>query len=78
MLRRGSSGREATRKLELRRKSSARMPIPTTSKRQSLVASGEFDLSSELTTAIMESDKALLVEAKKRNDVAGKKTSIIP
>lgn len=71
MLRRGSSGREATRKLELRRKSSARMPIPTTSKRQSLVASGEFDLSSELTTAIMESDKALLVEAKKRNDVAG-------
>lgn len=47
------------------------MPIPTTSKRQSLVASGEFDLSSELTTAIMESDKALLVEAKKRNDVAG-------
>lgn len=77
MLRRGSSGREAIRTLELRRKSSAhsaRINIPnmsSTSKRPSLVPSGEFDLSNELTTAIMESDKALLVEAKKRNDVAG-------
>jgi hypothetical protein len=45
--------------------------MSSTSKRPSLVPSGEFDLSNELTTAIMESDKALLVEAKKRNDVAG-------
>lgn len=87
MLRRGSSGREAIRSLELRRKSSAhntRVNLSTTSKRPSLVPSGEFDLSNELTTAIMESDKALLVEAKKRNDVAGtdnvnlKKKNMIP
>ena len=34
-------------------------------------AENEFDLSRELNTAITESDKALIVQAKKLNDVAG-------
>ena len=37
----------------------------------SAASNNEFDLSAELNTAIMESDKALLVEAKRLNDVAG-------
>ena len=43
---------------------------PQTKKRFSMF-NNEFDLSHELNTAIMESDKALLVAAKKLNDVAG-------
>lgn len=35
------------------------------------LSSNEFDLSNELNIAILESDKALIAEAKKRNDVAG-------
>lgn len=44
-------------------------------KRMSMSAPGnnEFDLSHELNTAIMESDKALIAEAKRHNDVAGEK-----
>lgn len=78
MLRRESSGKDATRFTEGRRKSSAHntgriLPSMLSSKRPSIVPnSNEFDLSVELTNAIMESDKALLLEAKKLNDVAGK------
>lgn len=66
-----SNGKETSRN-DYRRRSSARtIPIPVTSKRPSISLNSEFDLSNELTSAIMESDKALLVEAKKLNDVAG-------
>lgn len=60
------------------RRGSIRNPIskPLTSKEKrmsmSAASSGnDFDLSNELNTAIMESDTALIAEAKKHNDVAG-------
>ena len=43
----------------------------------SAASNNEFDLSTELNNAIVESDKALLVEAKRLNDVAGTNPSII-
>lgn len=64
------------------RRGSIRNPIskPLTSKEKrmsmSAASSGnDFDLSNELNTAIMESDTALIAEAKKHNDVAGMLTN---
>ena len=49
-------------------------PLTSKEKRMSMSAASsgnDFDLSNELNTAIMESDTALIAEAKKHNDVAG-------
>lgn len=66
-----SGGRNSINNNKLPLSNKSNKPSDLKRMSSSAASNNEFDLSAELNTAIMESDKALLVEAKRLNDVAG-------